>query len=271
MNGLGIIAGKGALPRLIARDRAAQNKPTLIIDFQGIEVDWADEFDRYTARFEQPEALFEALRNAGCGSVVMAGAMQRPALDPAQFDQTFAGIAPLLMEALRAGDDAALKVVLEMFEAAGFGVIGAQDALASLSLEPGCPTIAQPTDYDRADAERALEILAVTGPLDVGQGAVVAGGLCLGLETLQGTSALLDFVKATDSALRPARGLLVKAPKSQQDQRVDLPSIGPDTMDQLAAAHLSGVVIQAGAALVIDQEEVIRRADKHGLFVWSKA
>lgn len=270
MPALGIIAGAGDLPRLIYQDRVAKAAPTLVIDFEGIEIDWAQAEDRVTVRFEQPETIFKALREAGCAQLVMAGAMQRPELDPAKFDPTFARIAQRLMEALREGDDAALRVVLGLFEAEGFEILAPHEILASLMLPPGCPTIAQPSAYDESDAARAQEILATTGPLDIGQGCVVAGGLCLGIETLQGTESLLAFVAQTTATLRPQRGLLMKAPKEGQDTRLDVPAIGPDTMDQLASAHLSGLVIPAGRVLVINREEVIRRADAAGLFLWSR-
>lgn len=271
MSGLGIIAGGGDLPRLIAESRRADGSGVLVVDFVGLEVDWAADFDRITARFENPELIFERLRDAGCTQVVMAGSMERPSLDPSAFDVTFTAIAPRLMAALQAGDDAALRVVLSMFEEAGFKVVSPQSVLEALVIEEGCETIAQPTEYDKHDAARAAEILATTGPLDIGQGAVVAGGLCLGIETLQGTAAMLEAVRHTKADLRPERGLLMKAPKIGQDRKVDLPAIGPDTMDQLAAAHLSGIVIPAKGVLVIDKDEVLKRADAHGLFLWSRA
>jgi len=269
MTGLAVISGAGDLPRLIASDRLSNDRPTLIVDFEGIEVDWADDFERFTARFEQPEKLFEHLRQFGCTQVVMAGAMERPKLDIARFDTTFAGIAPRLMVALQQGDDAALRVVLEMFEIAGFEIVPAQALLGDLLLGEGCPTVAQPSDYDLTDIKQAKTILSKTSELDIGQGVVVAGGLCLGIETLQGTQALLGFAGQTNPSLKPMRGTFVKAPKEGQETRVDVPSIGVDTMDQLASARLSGVAIPAGAVLVIDRDAVIARADQLGLFILS--
>ncbi len=266
---LGIIAGNGDLPKLIAEEKRRGSEPPFVVQFKGLEVDWSSEHDHFTARFEHPEKLFEALTEAGCKQVAMAGGMQRPELNPSSFDPTFSAIMPKLTKAMSQGDDAALKVVLEMFETAGFEVVAPHDALSDLLLDEGCVTLAQPTDYDVDDTARALAILATTGPLDIGQGCVVAGGLCLGIETLQGTAALLEFVAQTDPALRPERGLLMKAPKPGQERRVDLPAIGPDTMDQLARARLSGIVIPAKSVLVINRPEVFARADKLGLFIWS--
>lgn len=265
MAGLGIIAGSGALPKLIAQDLAARGLNHLVVDFYGNEIDWGAGF---TARFEQPEAMFAALRNAGCSQVVMAGGIVRPELDPSKFDATFAGIIPKLGAAMAQGDDAALAVVLEMFEVAGFEVVSAQDVLSTLLADEGVLGAVAVDDASRSDAARAAEILSVTGALDIGQGCVVADGLCLALESLPGTAAMLEFVRQTRVG---TGGVLLKAPKAGQDRRVDLPAIGPDTIDQLAAAGLFGLVIAAREVLVIDRAEVIRRADAAGVFVWSRA
>lgn len=272
MNGIGIISGNGALPRILAEECRAKDRAHLVIDFEGITVDWAENFPKFTASFEQPETMFEALRNAGCNTVVMAGSMQRPALDPSKFDQTFAGIAVELMGALKQGDDAGLTVVLKMIENAGFTVLPAHEVAASLLQTEGVLTNVMPSILDKSDAERAHKLVLELGRLDVGQGAVVADGLCLGLETLQGTKALLSFVSGTEMELRPkeTKGLYYKAPKEIQDRRVDLPAIGPDTVDQVVGAGLGGIVIEAGGVLVIDRDTVVQKANDAGLFIWSR-
>ena len=269
-NPLGIIAGAGELPKLLAEHCWAEGNAAFIVDFHNDPVKWDKQGQKFTANFEKPEAIFKALNEAGCSKVVMAGAMKRPTLDPEKFDQTFAALAPSLMAALSQGDDAILRMIVQMFEDAGFEVVAPQDVIQSLVLKAGCETIAQPTDYDKTDAARAEVILKQTADLDVGQAVVVAGGLCLGIETLQGTEQLLEFVGRTDPAIRPSRGLLMKAPKLSQELRADMPAIGPDTMDQLVTARLSGVVIPAGSVLLINRDEIFRRADANGLFIWSK-
>jgi DUF1009 family protein len=100
----------------------------------------------------------------------------------------------------------------------------------------------------------------------------VAGGLCLGIETQQGTEAMLRFVAKTRAPLRPGRGgVLVKRSKPGQDPRVDMPTIGPETIDQAIAAGLVGIEVQAGGVLMLDAAEARRRADAAGLAVWGRA
>jgi DUF1009 family protein len=124
-----------------------------------------------------------------------------------------------------------------------------------------------PTDVAR-DIERADQLLKTLSPLDVGQGVVVENGLVLGIETLQGTDALLSFVAGTSPQLRgPIGGVFVKRPKAGQDLRVDMPTIGPATIDQVAKAGLSGIVISPDACVVVDVHQTIERANTHGIFI----
>ncbi|MDM7255484.1 MAG: LpxI family protein, partial [Paracoccus sp. (in: a-proteobacteria)] len=115
--------------------------------------------------------------------------------------------------------------------------------------------------------------LTATGPLDLGQGAVVAQGLCLAIETLPGTAAMLDFV-ARHQDLRPdasgGKGVLYKAPKPDQDRRIDLPALGPDSVSQAAAAGLAGIAWEANGVILLDRPEMERRAAAAGIFLWSR-
>ncbi len=272
--GLAIIAGRGALPRLIAEECARRRRSYTVVSLPGTPLDWTEGHPVTPAVFEKPGRLFSTLRAAGCTEVAFAGAIARPELNPLRFDMTMLRHAPRVLSSLRGGDDAGLRVVAEVFEAEGLRLVAAQSILTDLLAEPGVPTRGQPSEADRADAARAAEIVAALGAVDVGQGAVVAQGVCLGVETIQGTDGLLDLVGRTGSAFRPdrngARGVLYKAPKPGQDWRVDLPAIGPDTMRAAAAAGLAGVAVCAGGVLILGRAETVAAADAAGVFLWGR-
>jgi DUF1009 family protein len=271
-DGIAIVAGRGALPRLLADHLAATGRPYRVVRIDGIVLDWLQGHPVISASFEKPGRLFADLRAAGCGSVVFAGGMRRPDLNPLRFDLTMIRLAPRLLSGLKQGDDATLRLIASVFEAEGFTIRAAQEILADLLPPAGIPTRAQPSEADRSDARRAAEIVALLGRTDVGQAAVVANGICLGLESIQGTDALLDFVARTAGPFRPtgARGVLLKAPKPVQDWRVDLPAIGPATVEGAIRAGLAGIVVQAGGVLVLDRTATIAAADAAGLFLWGR-
>lgn len=272
--GLGIVAGRGVLPRLIAEDCARRGRPYRVVAFRSVPLDWTAGHPVLAATFEKPGRLFADLRSAGCAEVTFAGGIVRPELNPLRFDLTMLRLAPKVIAGMRAGDDQALRIVAEVFEAEGLTLVPAQAILAGLLAAPGMLARARPSDADLADAARAASIVAALGEVDVGQGAVVAQGICLGVETVQGTDAMLAFVARTGAPFRPdragARGVLYKAPKPGQDWRMDLPAIGPDTMRAAAAAGLAGVAIEAGGVLILGRAETVAAADAAGLFLWGR-
>lgn len=271
MEPLGIIAGSGVLPRLIADVCAQTGRDYVVVRFEGVELDWLGAHPVLDAVFEKPGKLFKGLKKAGVSTVTMGGAMGRPRLNPLRFDTTGLRLAPVVMNALKAGDNSMLKIVAALFEAEGFSVIGVHEALPALLAKAGVPTKVQPSDEDRRDAERAAEIVAALGAVDVGQAAVVAQGLCLGLESIQGTDAMLRFVAANPARLpdkNGAKGVLLKAAKPGQDMRLDMPAIGPETFVSVADAGLAGVVVSEGKTLVLGLEDTLRKADELGMFLW---
>lgn len=226
-----------------------------------------------TFRVERLVPFLRALERDGVVQVIFAGAVTRPRLDPALLDEGTASLLPRLMAAMAAGDDATLRVVIELFEEFGFSVVGVETIAPALL--PGAGVLAGTVSpRDEADAARAAAIVAALGSVDVGQGAVVAQGLCLGVEALPGTDALLGQVAGL-TTLRPdparGRGVFYKAAKPGQDRRIDLPTIGPDTLRFAAEAGIGGVAFQAGSVICLDLDQMKHMAGELGLFLWARA
>ncbi len=263
-----LIAGRGALPAALA---GAMATPPLVAALNGFVPDGLAVDINF--RVERLAPFLRHLGDHGVERVVFAGAVQRPSLDPALLDPQTATMLPRLMQAMAAGDDATLRVVLELFEEAGFAVAGVEDVAPGLLPGPGLLAGAL-TPRDEADAVRAAAIVAALGAVDVGQGAVVAQGLCLGVEALPGTDALLAGVAGLKPGLRPdparGRGLFYKAPKPGQDRRIDLPTLGPATVQAAADAGLGGIAFQAGGVICVDLGTMQHLAAKLGLFLWAR-
>lgn len=263
---LAILACAGDLPVEIAR----ANPDAMVITLQGIPSALEAQSQRH--RLERIGTLFQAMKEAGVDRLVFAGALARPALDPAEFDADMARLAPRLMMALNKGDDGLLRTVIEVFEEQGFSVVGAHQVMPSLVAGPELSVGPAPDSETEADIARAAQILRGIAPLDIGQGCVVAGGQCLGIETVQGTDALLDFVAATDPRFRRhCKGVYVKAAKDGQDLRIDMPTIGPRTVAAVAGAGLAGLVIEAGRVMVLNRDRTVQAAAEAGVFLQSRA
>ncbi len=242
----------------------------MVITLQGIASDLEPVSQKH--RLEQIGGLFDAMTAEGVTEIVFAGALSRPALDPSAFDAKMMSIAPRLMSAMSLGDDGLLRTVIEVFEEQGFAVRGVRDVLPSLVVEEGLSVGPVPSGNEESDITRAVDILRGISGLDLGQGCVVAAGQCLGIETVQGTDALLRFVGQTPAGLRRGqKGVYVKAAKAGQDLRIDMPTIGPETVHGVAAAGLAGLVVEAGKALMLDRDETLRIVRETGLFLQARA
>ena len=263
---LGIIACGGALPVEIA----VAHPDAVQITLQGVPS--ALEATSEQHQLEKIGGLFEALQDQGVTRVVLAGHLSRPAINPAACDAQMLALAPRIMAALPKGDDALLREVIAIFEERGFQMVAAHDLVPSLVAEEGLLAGPAPDRPDLADAARGREILTALSPLDIGQACVVAGGLCLGVETVQGTDALLRFVEQTPAHLRRGHeGVLVKAPKAGQDLRVDMPVIGLGTVAGAVDAGLAGIVVAAGGVMVLERQSTLEAIEEAGLFLLAQA
>jgi DUF1009 family protein len=252
-----IIAGGGVLPGLLL-----EAGPARVVAFDGVSVT-AVGAGRIPARFERLGHLFDDLRAAGVTEVCFAGAMGRPPLDPTALDDVTKALMPRLMAAMARGDDALLRDIAAIFEEQGFTVAGAHALRPDLVAGEGCLA---GRALPKADVARARDVLDALGPLDVGQAAVAGRGQVLGIETLQGTDAMLRFVAGTAPG---SGGVLVKRPKPGQDLRFDMPAIGPDTVRNAVAAGLSGIEIAAGSVLLLDRDAVLAACAETDLSLWA--
>lgn len=262
---LAILAGNGSLPLQLS----ASFPEALCVVFEGMPHQLSTQ-KIHSCQFEKLNSVFELLWQHNVSQIVMVGAMSRPRLDPTQFDPFMQSIAHEFAQVLKTGDDKVLRYVIEQFEKKGFQIVAPQELAPDLTLPKGYAS-AQPSDSFMSDLAFADQILLQMSPLDIGQAVVVEGGHVLGIETLQGTEALLAFVKATASHLRSAEGgILVKRPKSDQDMRVDVPTIGPETIHQAANAGLSGIVLSPNKVIVLEREKTLSLAKSLGVSIWAQ-
>ena len=256
MRKLGLIAGGGGLPLEIARACTLAERPLFVIRVKGSADRDLEDFPGAESGIAELGRSIKLLKQAGCEAVCFAGQVNRP--DFAALKPDLRGLAALpgVVAAASRGDDALLRFLMSEFERDGFVVEGADQVVAGLAIGEDALGMIAPGEAHR---------------LDIGQAAVSARGLVLAMEAAEGTAALLRRVADLPGELRGTTkapvGVLAKAPKSRQDRRVDLPTIGVETITAAAQAGLAGVVGEAGALLVIDRDATVKMADELGLFI----
>ena len=269
---IAIVSGKGSLPRLLSEELLIKKVEHTVVCFSKLTPEWvSSEVNVISGKIEQIGSIFKELKSNNYNEIVFAGASERPKLDLEIADKTFLELVPDIQEAMKAGDDTILRLLVQIFENEGFKVIGSQEILPSLLPPLGVLTENHPSAQDNLDIVRARDIVINLGDVDVGQASVVANGLCLGLETIQGTEKMLEFVRSnSDPNVRSSAsksGVLVKNIKIKQSRLIDFPVIGPDTIKQVSDAKLNGIAIFYNNVFILDIFRTIALANKKGIFI----
>jgi DUF1009 family protein len=271
---LGLIAGGGDLPAAVAQRCEAEGRAVYVVRLEGFADPHLIRWPGADFGMAQIGAILKALKAEGCAAVCLAGIVNRPDFKSLKPDFKGATLLPGIVAAAAKGDDALLRKILSLFEAEGFAVEGADDILGGETLAAGPLGRISPTPEQLDDLRKALHVAEKSGELDIGQGAVVCDGLVLAVEAQEGTDAMLARVAGLPADLRGAtgalKGALGKAPKPIQDLRVDMPVIGPRTIELAAAAGLAGIGGVAGRLILIDRAAIIAAADRLGLYVWGE-
>jgi UDP-2,3-diacylglucosamine hydrolase len=263
-----VLAGSGSLPELVAIELRRLGNPPFAVSIDAEAGGWIAGFDHLVVKSVEIGILVRALRSRGVKQVVLAGGHRaRPSLWSIRLDWVTVCNFRRFYKALGKGDDALLRAVIAMLESQGFSVTGPHDILPGLVAPKGVLTKKQPCETNKADRDLALAAALSAGKKDVGQAAVAVLGKVLAVEDARGTDAMLARVAKMRGADLPAQGVLAKAAKPQQEHRADLPSIGPETVDNAVRAGLAGIAVSAGSSLILDRDEVIKRADAAGIFV----
>ncbi len=272
---VGIIAGGGGLPLAIIDAMKVRGENPFVIALRGSAAAIPNGIERAEVDTAEPGKMIATLRKAGVTDLVLAGSVNsRPDLARFRPDWTTLKLLPRIAALLRRGDDGLLRSVIAILEGEGFRVRAVHDIAPSLLAFAGPIAGPSPSPAARADIEAAARAARAIGALDIGQGAVSVGGRVVALEGAEGTDAMLERVAAMRAAGRisaKARGVLVKCAKPGQDRRVDLPTIGPSTIRNAAAAGLEGVAVEAGDALVLDIDDLVAEAERLGVFAFGIA
>jgi len=269
---VGLIAAGGAMPFAVADSLRARGIASVLFALRGVcDADKVERFRHHWISIGELGRATELFRAEGCRDLVFIGSLVRPALSEIRLDWGTLRALRQVWAAFRGGDNHLLSGIGRILEQDGFRMVGIKDVAPDLLMPEGCLTRAVPDAQAQADIEKGREVLRALSPFDIGQAAVVIDGHVVAIEDIEGTDALLSRVARLreQGRVRVAaqRGVLVKAPKSGQDLRYDLPTAGPRTVEGVAGAKLAGIAVVAGNTLVVEPQAMIEAADSAGLFV----
>ena len=267
---VGIIAGGGSLPLAVAEAAEESGYSPFIVGLRGNAAAGIERFPHVYAGIGQLGFVLRTLRREGCKRIVLVGSLRRPNLFRLKADAGFVRHLPQLLRLFKGGgDDTVLRGVARFFEMQGFEVLAAHDIAPRLLAPAGVFSAAAPSGEAHEDIRLGFRVARALGAFDIGQAAVVARQYVLAVEAAEGTDAMLRRCRDLNGwGLKARKGVLVKAPKPGQDLRLDLPAIGPQTVELASEAGLAGIAVAAGAVLLAEQQELVEKADRLGLFLY---
>jgi DUF1009 family protein len=262
---LGLIAGNGIFPRLVAGGAKAAGVPVVAVAHRG-ETDEAleSEVDECTwVRVGELGKIIRTLKKAGCRQAVMAGGIAKVKI--------FGGFRPDLRGAAFLArtrslyDDKLLRGIAAELESDGIEVIPSTAYLPELLPEPGLLGRVRLRSRDREDIAFGRRVAQATGAFEIGQTVVVRAGLVLAVEAVEGTDAAIR----RGGELGRGDAVVVKASKPGQDLRFDVPAVGPTTIELMAEVGARVLAIEAGRTLLLERERLLAAADNSSVAVFA--
>lgn len=260
---IGLIAGNGRFPIIFAENVRRLGYTVSAVAHIG---ETAPELERHVERIHwikigQFNKLINALKEDGVQQAVMLGGIKKThVFTTVRPDLRALAVASRLRQLK---DDAILREVAAELESEGIRVRESTFGLHGILVEEGSLTKRSPSKNEWEDVRYGWEVAREVGRLDIGQCVVIKDRVVVAVEAVEGT----DETIRRGGALAREGAVVVKRSKPQQDLRFDLPAVGPATIDTMKAMKASVLALEAGRSVILDRDEMLRKADKAGIAV----
>ena len=268
---IGLLAGSGRFPILFAE---AARRQGLSVACVGIRYEASEELIDLCTSFQyvgvaKLGGMIRAFRREGVSHLVMAGKVTKSVIyTPWRMLQLCPDLRTLQWWYRRTRadnrDDSLLLGLIAEFAMDGMTFASALDYCPELLVKEGILTRRAPTASEQKDVEFGWALAKEMGRLDVGQSVAVKEKAALAVEAIEGTD---HCIERAGQLCRAGGWSLVKVAKPQQDMRFDVPTIGVTTIENLHKAGAKVLAIEADKTILLDESDVIARADRYGLSI----
>ncbi|NBR95262.1 MAG: LpxI family protein [Proteobacteria bacterium] len=264
---MAIIAGRGNLPLLIIEEcqKKQQKFVLLLLASENYQTDYS-QYQPIYITYGEVEKLLAIFATHQVKQLVMAGAVNKPAFSQLKVDKTGSFLLAKILANKILGDDAVLKTVINFFSQHQIEVLKISQVLDCLANKLGVLTVNQPSAENMLDIELGKTAIKHFSNFDVGQAVAVAQKQIIAVEAVEGTDAMIARCQNLDIGYNK-QAILVKMAKQKQSQKADLPTIGLDTIANLAKAGFVGLAIEFNKTIILQKHETIELANRLGLFV----
>ena len=266
---IGLVLGETKLGNLIIKKLKLINENFLVIDLSSKKI-YRRNKNHTSLSIGQLGKAISILRKNKCKKILFAGKLSRPNFSKIKLDFKFLYNLDEILKSSKKGDSALIKEFLRIFKKEGFKVLNSTYFNPELVLKKGNYTRVKPNQSNKEDIRKAKNIISDLGRHDIGQGVLVRKGFVITIEGPEGTDTMLNRASKLIKRLSSEddrHGILLKFPKSKQDLRTDLPTIGIKTIRKCSKIGIKGIVLKAGKNIFLDKEKSISLANKKNMFI----
>ena len=262
---IGLFLGEKKLPLEILKSLKKKKIKYFIIDLSKNNKFKKDK-NSYFINIGKFGKILEIIKSKKCKKVLFAGNIVKPRISKLKLDLKGIYYIPRIIKASKIGDAAILKELINILLENKIKVIKLNTYNPELTLNKGCFTKLKPSIDDKFTIKKGIQILNKSNSFNHVQALVINNQRLVSFEKRKGTKDMLKSIRNN----KLQNKLLIKLPKSKQDLRVDLPTIGLDTLKDCKKANIKGIVVKAGQNIFLDKNKAIKFANKNNIFVLAK-
>lgn len=212
----------------------------------------------------------QILKNNKCNKIIFAGKVLRPNLSLSDFNFRSIKYYKRLYVAFRKGDGNILKEVIKIFKENKIQVLNSMKFTPELIFKDKLINNVQVSYKDKSTIEKGVKIIKSLSKFDIGQTVIINDGFVLAIEGPEGTDKTIkraSFLRKKYNLKQ--KSILIKFPKSNQDLRVDLPTIGFKTVQNCIKANIKGIALKRNKNILLDKKRIIDTTIRNNFFITS--
>ena len=266
---LGLIVGESSLPRFVINKLLKKNVEFLILDLTKSNI-YKKFKNSYSLKITELGKAMSILKKNNCKNIIFIGKVKRPEISLLKFDRKTLFYLPRLFSAFKNGDGNILNEVIKIFKENKIKVLNSMKFTPELIFRDGSINKVKINNTDKNSVTKGVSIIKSLSKFDIGQSVVINNGYVLAIEGPEGTDETIRRSSHLSKKYNlKNKSILIKFPKAKQDLRVDLPTIGLDTVKNCIKANIKGIAVKRSQNIILDKDKIINLTKKNNFFIIS--
>ena len=267
---LALIVGNSHLPKIIIKKLYKKKIKFIILDLTFNKI-YRNYINSFSIKITELDKALLILKKNNCKKIILAGKVNRPEISLSDFSFRSLSYYKRLYIAFRKGDGNILKEIIKIFRENKIKVISSMFYTPELIFKEKSINNFKINDVDKRSIKKGINIIKNLSTFDIGQSVIINDGFVLAIEGPEGTDGAIkraSFLKKKYNLKK--KSILIKFPKSNQDLRVDLPTIGLKTIKNCIKANIKGIALKKNQNIFLDKNKIISITKKNNFFITSE-